>query len=56
MKRRRQSTRLPLLELVLGATGFDGFGEGVVACPGSQSPGETTEKDTTANSNLALAA
>src|SRR6266481_2163907 len=25
-----------------GATGFDGFGEGTVACPGSQSPGKST--------------
>src|ERR1041384_8463474 len=25
-----------------GATGFDGFGEDIAACPGCQSPGKTT--------------
>ena len=32
----------PVRFAVSGATGFDGFGEDVVACPGCQSPGKST--------------
>jgi len=41
LKRRAQVTNLHAARF-LGATGFDGFGEGTVACPGSQSPGKST--------------
>jgi len=44
------------LSKITGATGFDGVGEAVAACPGPRILVKPSGKFTTANDNLALAA